>query len=100
MTKVGRRSIRLPNSLCGAALLMALICAAPALAGGRALTPMDVVTIRIVAAPDLDTTARVDPDGTIAFPYLGRIRAAGLTEDQLAEQIERGLIARKILAGP
>ena len=83
----------------GVALLLAA-GAAPALAGGRALTPMDVVTIRIVTAPDLDTTARVEPDGTIAFPYLGRIKAAGLTEDQLAQRIERGLIDRKILAGP
>ncbi len=70
------------------------------LAGGRILTAMDVVTIRIVAAPDLDATARVEPDGSIAFPYLGRIRAAGLTADELARRIEQGLIARKILAGP
>ena len=74
---------------------------APALAaGGRVLTPMDVVTIRIVTAPDLDTTARVEEDGTIAFPYLGRISAAGLTEDELARRIERGLIERKIIASP
>ncbi len=70
------------------------------LAGGRVLTAMDVVTIRIVAAPDLNTTARIEPDGSIAFPYLGRIKAADLTEDQLARRIEQGLIARKILAGP
>jgi polysaccharide export outer membrane protein len=87
-------------ALCGAALLMALVCAAPALAGGRALTPMDVVTIRIVDAANLDTTARVEPDGTIDFPYLGRIKAAGLTEDELAQRIERQLVERKILAGP
>jgi polysaccharide export outer membrane protein len=77
-----------------------LLAAAPALAGGRALTPMDVVTIRIVTASDLDTTARVEQDGTIAFPYLGRIKAAGLTEDALAQRIERQLVERKILAGP
>ncbi len=84
----------------GVALLLLDAGAAPTLAGGQALTPMDVVTIRIVTAPDLDTTARVEPDGTIAFPYLGRIKAAGLTEDELAQRIERGLIDRKILAGP
>ncbi len=79
-----------------AALLFA--AAVPASAGGRVLTPMDVVTIRIVIAPDLDTTTRVDEDGTIAFPYLGRIKAAGLTQDELAQRIEQGLIERKILA--
>jgi protein involved in polysaccharide export with SLBB domain len=82
-------------------LALAAFAAAPALAaGGRALTPMDVVTIRILEAPDLDTTARIEEDGTIVFPYLGRIRAAGLTEDELARRIERELIERKILAAP
>ena len=61
---------------------------------------MDVVTIHIVGAPDLDTTTRVETDGTIAFPYLGRIHAAGLTQDELARRIGRGLVERKILAGP
>ena len=82
-------------------LALAALGAAPALAaGGRVLTPMDVVAIRILTAPDLDTTARVEEDGSIAFPYLGRIRAAGLTEDELARRIERELTARKILAAP
>ncbi len=100
MTQGRRRRIGLASALCRGALLVASCGAAPALAGGRVLTPMDVVTIRIVTAPDLDMTARVEPDGTIAFPYLGRIRAAGLTEDELARRIERGLIDRRILAGP
>ena len=84
----------------GVALLLLVAAGAPAAAGGRVLTPMDVVTIRIVTAPDLDTTTRVEEDGTIAFPYLGRVRAAGLTEDELASRIERRLVERKILAGP
>ena len=69
-------------------------------AGGRVLTAMDVVSIRIVDHPELDTTTRVEPDGTIAFPYLGRVKAAGRTEDDLARAIERGLIERKIIAEP
>ena len=72
----------------------------PAQAGGRVLTAMDVVSIRIVDHPELDTTTRVEPDGTIAFPYLGRVKAAGRTEDDLARAIERGLIERKIIAEP
>ncbi len=75
--------------------------AGPACAvGGRVLTAMDVVTIRILGAPDLGATARVETDGTIGFPYLGRIRAAGLTEDELARRIKRGLIEKKIIASP
>ena len=33
-------------------------------------------------------------------PYVGRIMAAGLTEDGLARKIERRLIELKIIAGP
>lgn len=100
MTKGQRQTIASRLTPCGVALLVALVGAAPALAGGRVLTPMDVVAIRIVTAPDLSTTARVETDGTIDFPYLGRIKAAGLSEDELARRIERGLVDRKILAGP
>jgi protein involved in polysaccharide export with SLBB domain len=66
--------------------------------GGRVLTTSDVVSIRIVDHPELDTTARVEPDGTIAFPYVGRIKAAGRTEDDLGRAVERRLIALKVIA--
>ena len=67
---------------------------------GRVLTTSDVVAIRLVDHPELDTTTRVEPDGTINFPYVGRIKAAGRTEDDLAREVERRLIELKILAGP
>ena len=82
------------------ALLLAAAGAQAAQGGGRVLTTSDVVAIRVVENPDLDWTARVEPDGTINFPYVGRIKAAGLTEDDLARTIERRLIALKIIAGP
>ena len=64
------------------------------------MTNSDVVAIRIVGHPELDRTAHVEPDGTINFPYVGRIKAAGRTEDDLAHAIERALIERKIIADP
>lgn len=82
------------------ALLFAALSAPAAQAGGRVLTTSDVVAIRIVDHPELDTTTRVEPDGTINFPYVGRIQAAGRTEDDLARAVERGLIERKIIAEP
>src|SRR5215471_17599982 len=69
-------------------------------AGGRVLTAQDVVSIKVVNQPDMDTTTRVETDGTISFPYVGRIRAAGLTEDQLAHVIEGRLAARQIVTEP
>ncbi len=98
-TSGGRRVASVP-ALWGVVLFLTAVSAGRALAGGRVLTAMDVVSIRIVDAPDLDTTARIEPDGTIAFPYLGRIKAAGLSEDELARRIERQLVERKILAAP
>jgi protein involved in polysaccharide export with SLBB domain len=80
------------------AFLLAAAGIAPAQAGGRVLTTSDAVTIRVLNQPDMDTTTRVEPDGTIQFPYVGRMKAAGLTEDQLEHAIERRLVELKILA--
>ena len=66
--------------------------------GGRVLTTSDVVVIRVVDHPELDTTTRVEPDGTINFPYVGRVRAAGRTEDDLGRAVERRLVELKIIA--
>lgn len=60
-------------------------------AGGRRLVSSDVVRIKVVNQPDLDNEIRIEPDGTISFPYAGRIRAAGLTEDELAARIKSAL---------
>jgi polysaccharide export outer membrane protein len=85
--------------------VVALVCfvlagGAAYAAGGRLLTKSDVVTIKVVSQPDLDTTSRVELDGTVQFPYVGRIRAAGLTEDQLARDVERRLASRQIVNDP
>jgi protein involved in polysaccharide export with SLBB domain len=94
MTKVANPAIWI------SALLFAATGALAAGSGGRVLTASDVVAIRIVDHPELDTTTRVEPDGTINFPYVGRIKAAGRTEDDLARAVGRRLVELKILAGP
>jgi len=81
------------------ALLLASASGAIA-AGGRTLTTSDVVVIKVTNQPDMDTTTRVELDGTINFPYVGRIKAAGLNEDQLARAIEKRLAARQIVTDP
>jgi protein involved in polysaccharide export with SLBB domain len=92
------------NGVRGAIWISALLSAAAgspaAHSAGRVLTASDVVSIRIVDHPDLDTTTRVEPDGTINFPYVGRVRAAGRTEDELGRAVERRLIELKIIANP
>jgi polysaccharide export outer membrane protein len=81
------------------AVLGFFVAVPPALAGGRVLAPMDAVSIWVLDEPNLSATTHVAPDGTINFPYVGRIRAAGRTEDQLGRTIERRLIELKILRG-
>ena len=94
MTKRDNRALWL------SALLFAATGASAAANGGRVLTTSDVVAIRIVDHPELDTTTRIEPDGTINFPYVGRIKAAGRTEDDLGRAVGRRLVELKILAGP
>ena len=94
MTIVGNPTIWL------SAVLFAATGASAAGSGGRVLTTSDVVAIRIVDHPELDTTTRIEPDGTINFPYVGRIKAAGRTEDDLARAVGRRLVELKILVGP
>jgi len=81
-------------------LIIAEAAAFGARAGGRVLTNQDVVSIKVVNQPDMDTTTRVETDGTISFPYVGRIRAAGLSEDNVARAIEKRLAARQIVTDP
>ena len=81
-------------------LLFAVTAAGPARSGGRVLTTSDVVSIRLIDHPELDTTTRIEPDGTINFPYVGRIKAAGRTQDDLARVVERRLVELKIIAAP
>jgi protein involved in polysaccharide export with SLBB domain len=82
------------------ALLFAATAGPAAGGGGRILTSSDVVTIRIVDHPELDTTTRIEPDGTINFPYVGRVTAAGRSEDDLGRAVGRRLVELKMLAAP
>jgi polysaccharide biosynthesis/export protein len=77
--------------------LIAIVVATAANAAGRRVAPSDVIQIHILNQPELDTQVRVAPDGTISFPYVGRFRAAGLTEDEVAARIRAGLARAGII---
>src|SRR5271157_6356959 len=85
---------------CPVAFFLGLAVAGSVWAEGRVLTTSDVVSIKVVGQPDLDVTTRVEPDGTVNFPYVGRVKAAGTTEDALARTIEKRLAARQIVTDP
>jgi protein involved in polysaccharide export with SLBB domain len=71
-----------------------------ALPAGRQLVASDMVQIKVVGQSELDTQARIDNDGSITFPFLGRVQAAGISEDELGERIKQGLINKGIVKRP
>jgi polysaccharide biosynthesis/export protein len=74
-----------------AVFLIAVGSLTTASAAGRRVAASDVIQIHVLNQPDLDTQVRVAPDGTISVPYVGRLRAAGLTEDVIAARIRNAL---------
>jgi protein involved in polysaccharide export with SLBB domain len=72
-------------------ILLGLAALDAANAAGRRRVASDVLQIKVVGQSELDTQVRISNDGTINFPYLGRITAAGLGEDELGERIKNGL---------
>jgi protein involved in polysaccharide export with SLBB domain len=80
-------------ALCG-------LTAFAAFAAGRQLVASDVVQVKVVGQADLDLQVRLSNDGSIIFPYLGRIQAAGLTEDELADRIKNGLVKAGVVKRP
>jgi len=51
----------------------------------------DVVAVAVRERPDLSGSFTVGPDGTLALPLLGEVKAAGLTVSQLSREVNRRL---------
>jgi polysaccharide export outer membrane protein len=52
------------------------------------LGPEDQVTLKVLDIEEIGTTPlRVDPEGNIRCPYVGRVHAGGLTVDQLQAEV-------------
>lgn len=60
--------------------------------------PQDVLDINVWEEPSVSRTLPVRPDGKISLPLLNDVQAAGLTPDQLGQEIARDL--RKYLENP
>jgi polysaccharide biosynthesis/export protein len=48
----------------------------------------DLIDISVLDEPELNQTCRVANDGTIALPLIGRLKATGLTADQLRSKLQ------------
>jgi polysaccharide export outer membrane protein len=62
--------------------------------------PGDVFEVSVLGEKDLPKEFRVQPDGSIGFPYIDRIVVAGLEPQQIEELIKTQLVAKKILVDP
>ncbi len=62
--------------------------------------PGDLFEVTILGEKDIAHDYRVQPDGSIDFPYVDRLTVAGLEPQQIEELIKKALIAKKILVDP
>ncbi len=65
----------------------AILAQAGGLADDLALGPGDRFDVRVFGEPDFTGTYRVDPDGTISYPYIGTIKVEGLRPNELARTL-------------
>jgi polysaccharide export outer membrane protein len=74
--------------------------APPPAVDDNVLGPNDVFAVRVFGEADMSADYRVAPDGTIDFPYIGRVRVQGLTPPQVADRLQTELHDRQILRQP
>src|SRR5580658_10383907 len=56
--------------------------------------PLDVLDVTVFKVPDLSKTVQVDRNGTITYPLIGEIPAAGKTARELARDLAQRLNAK------
>src|SRR6516165_5272146 len=62
--------------------------------------PGDVFEVSVLGEKDLPKEYRVQPDGTVDFPYLDRLTVGGLEPQQIEDLIKSEFVAKKILVDP
>ena len=53
--------------------------------------PQDVLSIVVFGEDDLTKSVSLDAEGTFDYPYIGRVKADGLTARAIGEEIARKL---------
>ena len=87
--------------LCGL-LVLSVLCVLPhhhAAGQDYVIGPRDVVKITVWGHQDLSQNYNVSAEGTIVFPLVGEVRAAGMTEAQLGQQLAK-LLEKDYLVNP
>lgn len=93
--------VRLGVATLLAGLVLTGFATSPAVAQASGATsyqigPRDQVAIRVFEEPRLNVDVRVDEDGTVRLPLVGRVPAEGLTENELAARLKQ-ILERELL---
>ncbi|MDD5165853.1 MAG: polysaccharide biosynthesis/export family protein, partial [Candidatus Omnitrophica bacterium] len=64
------------------------------------LQPSDVLNITVHGQPDLTTKTRVTSDGNISFPLVGKVKAEGLTVQELETNLRASLEDKYLVNAP
>ncbi len=72
----------------------------PAPTPSTTVGPGDVFEVSVLGEKDLPKEYRVQPDGTVDFPYLDRLTVSGLEPQQIEDLIKQQFVAKKILVDP
>jgi polysaccharide export outer membrane protein len=62
--------------------------------------PGDVFEVSVLGEKDIPKEFRIQPDGTVDFPYVDRLQVGGLEPQQIEELIKSQLVEKKILVQP
>ncbi len=60
----------------------------------------DLFTVNLVGEKELPSEFRVAPDGTIDYPYIGRMKVAGLEPQEIVDALRKRLIEGNFLTNP
>ena len=62
--------------------------------------PGDVFQVFVLGEKDLPSEYRVQPDGSIDFPYIDRLQVSGLEPQLIVDELKKKLVEKKILQDP
>jgi polysaccharide export outer membrane protein len=72
----------------------------PAPVQSTVVGPEDLFEITVVGEKDLTHEFQVQPDGTIDFPYISRVKVEGLEPQEVVDLLKAKLVQGKILSDP
>ncbi len=60
----------------------------------------DSFSVQLVGEKELPSDYRIAPDGTIDYPYVGRVTVVGLEPQEIVDLLRKKLIEAKVLVDP